>query len=264
MTPSGFLEMDPVEKQRNYYSRTAGSYDDSHHGQRGEHDVALDHIVAHAIANRVRSVLDVGAGTGRQVADLKRRLPGVRVVGLEPVKALVEVGRSRYELNDDELIVGDGTALPFPDGAFDIVIETGVLHHTPEPRRVLGEMTRVADHAVFLSDSNRFGQGRLVARLVKLGLFAAGAWPAFYRLKTRGRNYEESEGDGVYYSFSLFDHLDILHTWADRVWVVPTMPPRDLDRRLSRWFGPLLGAPHVLACAVRDSIGPGPEPQDRP
>jgi SAM-dependent methyltransferase len=256
--------MNPIDRQRDYYARTASSYNASHHGTRGEHDVALDHIVAYAAANGIRSLLDVGAGTGRQAAQLKRRLPGVRVVGLEPVQALIDVGRTQYQLGADELISGDGTSLPFHDDEFDVVIETGVLHHTPQPRRVLGEMTRVAHRAVFLSDSNRFGQGSLLSRIVKLGIFAGGAWPAFYWLKTKGRNYEESAGDGVYFSFSLFDHIDVLQAWADRVWVVPTMPAGALDRRLLRWFGPILGAPHALVCAVRedsseltDAAGPG-------
>jgi len=244
--------MNPTEKHRQYYAETASTYDESHHGERGEHDVALDYIIAQARTLGVTSILDVGAGTGRQVATLREALPGVQIVGIEPVPELVEVGRRTYSLGEDNLVVGDGLKLPFQDASFDFVIETGVLHHTPRPRAMILEMARVARRGVFLSDANRFGQGRPLARLAKLGIYMSGMWPTFYRLKTRGRNFEESVGDGVYYSFSIYDDLDVLQAWSDRLWIVPTMQPTETDRRLARWFGTLLGAPHGLVCAVRD------------
>jgi ubiquinone/menaquinone biosynthesis C-methylase UbiE len=52
--------------------------------------------------------------------------------------------------------------------SIDAAFECGVLHHVAEPSHVVGEMMRVARKAIFLSDSNRFGQGRLIARILKL------------------------------------------------------------------------------------------------
>ena len=41
------------------------------------------------------------------------------------------------------LIIADGTALPFADQSFDLVLAIGVLEHTEDPTRFLDEMTRV-------------------------------------------------------------------------------------------------------------------------
>jgi hypothetical protein len=55
------------------------------------------------------------------------------------------------------------------------------------------------------------------------------------------------EGDGVCYSYSVYDSLPVLERWADRIFLVPTSPSP------VGWFHPLFGSVHVLVCAVRDS-----------
>ena len=56
--------------------------------------------------------------------------------------------------------------------------------------------TNLAKMAVFISDSNRFGQGSLRSRLLKLGLAKCGLWPLANLIKTRGTGYSISAGDG--------------------------------------------------------------------
>lgn len=61
--------------------------------------------------------LDVGTGAGALALALA---PIVReVVGLDPVPELLELARARASANA-EFVEGDGTALPFPDGHFDL------------------------------------------------------------------------------------------------------------------------------------------------
>jgi hypothetical protein len=68
------------------------------------------------------------------------------------------------------------------------------------------------------------------------------------RLKTRGRGYHLAPGDGgVAYSYSVYDSLEVLGEWADRVFLIPTVPARP------GWWHPLLTATHVLVCAIRDA-----------
>ena len=45
--------------------------------------------------------------------------------------------------DDRPLIIADGTALPFADQSFDLVMAIGVLEHTEDPARFLDEMARV-------------------------------------------------------------------------------------------------------------------------
>jgi ubiquinone/menaquinone biosynthesis C-methylase UbiE len=85
-------------------------------------------------------VLDVGTGAGALAFALA---PLVReVVGLDPVSELIELAHERSRANT-EFLVGDGAALPFPDGSFDLVGTHRTLHHVPRPERVVAELARV-------------------------------------------------------------------------------------------------------------------------
>ena len=84
--------------------------------------------------------LDVGTGAGALALALA---PLVReVVGLDPVPELLELARARA-LPNTEFVEGDGTALPYPDGAFDLAGTHRTLHHVAQPERVVAEMARV-------------------------------------------------------------------------------------------------------------------------
>jgi len=67
------------------------------------------------------------------------------VVGLDPVPKLLELARER-SLPNTEFVEGGGTALPFPDGAFDFAGTHRTLHHVPRPDRVVAELARVTRH----------------------------------------------------------------------------------------------------------------------
>src|SRR5207244_8209583 len=88
-------------------------------------------------------ILEVGANFHR---DLERFLPEERVVYLDVAGA--SDGSRR-----DGLVQGDGTASPFADGAFDLVLALDVLEHVPAARRsaFLLEIRRVARRALVLS-----------------------------------------------------------------------------------------------------------------
>jgi ubiquinone/menaquinone biosynthesis C-methylase UbiE len=84
--------------------------------------------------------LDVGTGAGALAFAFA---PLVReVVGIDPVPELLELARQRA-LPNTEFVQGDGTALPFPDGAFDLTGTHRTLHHVAEPERVVAELARV-------------------------------------------------------------------------------------------------------------------------
>lgn len=209
------------------------------------------YVAARCISGLLRefdleSVLDVGAGTGRGVAYFRSRHPDLEVRGVEPVVSLIEEALRKHDLPDDLIVEADGQALPFGDGSFDAVCEFGVLHHVSNPDAVVEEMLRVARRAVFLSDNNRFGHGRPLARLAKLGLYKARLWPLANYIKTGGRGYRISEGDGLSYSYSVYDSLPQLAAWADQVVMIPVA-----GESSPRWSGPLLSTPSVLACALR-------------
>jgi SAM-dependent methyltransferase len=154
---------------------------------------------------------------------LKRFRPDLRVGGVEPVEQLRHVGHASG-LAEAELVAGDATRLDFGDGAFDIVCAFGVLHHVRSPERVVGEMLRVARKGIFLSDSNKVGQGAWVVRVVKQMLNALGLWRVADFVKTRGKGYTLSEGDGLAYPYSVFNNYQQVRAVCRSVHVVNTAP----------------------------------------
>jgi ubiquinone/menaquinone biosynthesis C-methylase UbiE len=233
---------EPKELQRNYYETTAGKYDASHTER--EHVVALHVVSAFIELNGIKSVLDVGAGTGRAMRFLKQRFPNLVVKGIEPVEALRRRGHAQG-IAEDDLVGGDGALLPFSDGSFDLVCEFAVLHHVRDPSTVIDEMNRVASRMIVISDCNFMGQGRAWLRALKLAIWSVGLWPLADWLKTRGKRYTYSEGDGIAYSYSVYQSLRrIRAVWAD-VQIYPTSPDG------GRYGGPISSAGHVVLLAQK-------------
>jgi SAM-dependent methyltransferase len=231
-------------QQQKYYEETASEYRRMHVNADDEHYHALAYIARLAPEWGISSFLDVGSGTGRAVEFLNDK--GFQVKGVEPVPALLqEALRVRPDLCA-LMQCGRGESLPFSDGSFDAVCEFGVLHHVRHPDAVIKEMLRVARKAVFLSDANRFGQGRMSVKIAKLLLFKAGLWPIVNLVKTGGRGFSYSEGDGVFYSYSVYDSLPIFAAWAQDLYLVPTLP-----KSSSSWYQPLLTSQTVLLCAFK-------------
>jgi SAM-dependent methyltransferase len=229
--------MDPAA----YYAETSSNYDRIHLDEH-EHDIALAYISALTNGFGWTSLLDVGTGTGRAVQHLTTATDAV-VKGIEPVPELIAEAERKPNIQPGQIQQGTGQQLPYGPDSFDVVLETSVLHHVPDPNQVVSEMTRVARRAVFLSDVNRFGTR---GGTVKLALWMLRLWGLVDRAKTRGRGYRISQGDGVSWSYSVYDSYSVLADWG-RVFFIPLVTPRSRT-----WAHPLLSADHILACAVRD------------
>ena len=240
------------ELQRSFYARTADSYDTAHSRETGEYDIGFRLIAGVAGAMGVRRMVDVGAGTGIGVLRLRELLPGVDIFGLEPVAELVAQGRKKG-LGEDLLRIGDGRTLPLADGEVDFAVATGVLHHVRHPREVIREMMRVSRSGIFISDINRYAQGSLPSRFAKLALRALGLWPAFYFLRTRGKGYNQSRGDGIFFSYSVYDDLPYLAAWGNHTLVVPLDPDPKLSAGWPARFGSIFTAGHLLVGVLRQN-----------
>lgn len=89
-------------------------------------------------------ILEVGSGLGTLVSVARR---GSYVFyGIDINERDVQFARGLWpdlKAKSSPLLIGDGSALPFGDGVFDLVILFDVLEHTPTPLALLDEASRV-------------------------------------------------------------------------------------------------------------------------
>lgn len=117
--------------------------------------VKADKIVAilrHGLGSQLAAArcLDLGCGIGV----IAGRLSAVAgsVVGVEPERGLLALAP-----DDWPRAAGDGLALPFANGSFDIVVCAQVYEHVPDAERLAGEVYRVLrpGGVCFFSGPNR-------------------------------------------------------------------------------------------------------------
>ncbi|MES2603291.1 MAG: methyltransferase domain-containing protein [Pseudomonadota bacterium] len=207
--------------QQAYYAQTAATYDTMHPEERDEHAFAMHVLLGLLDFYDIKSVLDVGAGTGRATLFFKTRRPDIAVTGIEPVAELRAIGHQKG-LSIEELRDGDALALPFATDSIDLVCAFGVLHHIEKPELAIAEMLRVSRKAIFLSDSNNFAQGSVASKSIKQLINAVGLWPLANWIKTGGKGYSISEGDGLAYSYSLFNNYEQIKRACQSVHLVNT------------------------------------------
>ena len=93
---------------------------------------------------RGKTVLDLGAGTGRHGILLARSFQPANVVSLDIVHRRLRAGiAAARELDRLSLVCGDGFALPFRDASFDCIIANSLLHHLPNLALAAKEIARV-------------------------------------------------------------------------------------------------------------------------
>ncbi len=94
------------------------------------------------------TVLEVGCGTGSLALVAKRRVGEAgRVAGIDPAPQMIARARSkatRRALSVD-FQVGVIERLPYPDGSFDVVLSSLMMHHLPDDlkREGMAEIARV-------------------------------------------------------------------------------------------------------------------------
>lgn len=86
-----------------------------------------------------KTVLDVGTGTGHFALFLVQQ--GAWVVGADVSRPMLRVAADKETM--PPLVQADALALPFSDGAFDLVFSVTALEFIPDAARAVAEMVRV-------------------------------------------------------------------------------------------------------------------------
>ena len=90
-------------------------------------------------------ILEVGCGRGVALPPLADLCERISLTGLDIDPGLLEAARQRVEARCDEgeLCRGDIREMPFPDAAFDLVVDFGACYHVSHPEAALREIARV-------------------------------------------------------------------------------------------------------------------------
>jgi ubiquinone/menaquinone biosynthesis C-methylase UbiE len=149
----------------------------------------IAHSQARVLANMVgrikdRAMLDVGTGTGRAAFILA--LGGAKVTAVDASEEMLAIARQRAAeqmLTTIKFQRGDAHALDFPDRAFDAVVSFRMLMHTPQWKRCVAELCRVAERLVIV-DYPSATSVALFESLARRGMHAVGMKTEPYRVFT--------------------------------------------------------------------------------
>jgi ubiquinone/menaquinone biosynthesis C-methylase UbiE len=91
---------------------------------------------------RIRSILDLGCGTGRFSPGLAHAF-GADVIGIDPSFGMLARAAAKPHGPSVRYAMGWGEDVPLRDGTVDLVFISMVFHHFRSPARVAGECRRV-------------------------------------------------------------------------------------------------------------------------
>ena len=89
---------------------------------------------------------------GDRVLDFGCGLGGVSEKLISDGYDVVSLDVENMSLTDMEPVIYDGKKIPFKDDSFDVALVLTVLHHTPDPEKLLKEVGRVANRIVIIED----------------------------------------------------------------------------------------------------------------
>ncbi len=101
-------------------------------------------------ANAIRpgdTVLDIGSGSGTDILYVSLRVgPAGKVYGLDITPAMIAKARAnitKMGARNVQILEGDATKIPLPDGSVDVVTSNGVLNLVPDKPSAFREIFRV-------------------------------------------------------------------------------------------------------------------------
>lgn len=133
--------MTPLRPPRVDYDAIAHLYDEPFR------DHVADPLLAEGLARRAGrappdvAVLDIGCGTGKQVAANRTVHPDFVHVGLDRFAAMLR--RAKARCASAHWVQGDGAQLPFRDASFDHVTTQYSYQHVRDPERLVAGARRI-------------------------------------------------------------------------------------------------------------------------
>jgi ubiquinone/menaquinone biosynthesis C-methylase UbiE len=120
------------------------------------HNLWMNVVSSYVNDQTVKTIVDLGCGTGRFAEDLAVRFDA-EVVGIDPSQKMLEQARLKRRDPRIRYEHGQGEAIPLPDKSVDLIFISMVFHHFHDPRLTARECRRVLGHegTVFLRAGTR-------------------------------------------------------------------------------------------------------------
>ncbi|OAI22632.1 hypothetical protein A1351_03830 [Methylosinus sp. R-45379] len=176
-------------------------------------------VKAIMLREKVENVLDFGAGRGAFWSDTqsayRRHLRDLRTTGARVTAADIDEAVLSHPCSHEQALLVPDAPLPFPDGAFDLIVSDTTFEHLEHPEVVAKELLRVLKPEGYICarTPNRWGYVRLASNLlpnrfhvgvlksVQPGRDASDIFPTFYRLNSPQQAKRVFRGKPVYHYY---------------------------------------------------------------
>jgi len=147
------------------FDQRAATYDDGWRGAWHGEIVTRVGGIARKVAPGAETILDVGCGTGRLLADLAAMRPDATLIGVDPAPAMVEAARQRAA-GRFEVKQAAAEALPLPDSSVDLALSVLSFDHWADQEAGLKEVRRVLRPGGVVVVADLFGTWLLLTTIV--------------------------------------------------------------------------------------------------
>ena len=105
-------------------------------------DLWMNAIASHVEAASVRTILDLGCGTGRFSETLASHFDA-EVLAVDPSKKMLEQARTKQVDERVRYVLGSGESIPLDSNSVDLIYMSMIFHHFRDPRLAALECRRV-------------------------------------------------------------------------------------------------------------------------
>jgi ArsR family transcriptional regulator len=155
---------------RAFFEQVSGQWDDMRSSFYNA-DV-IDALAVHGRVTGRSRVVDAGTGTGFVAAGLAGRAG--TVTGIDNSPAMLAVAARNLAglgAGNVQLAQGELDNLPLADGSADVAVANMVLHHAPDPGRMLAEMARVVRPGGMIAVTDEVGHPYERVRAEQAGIW---------------------------------------------------------------------------------------------
>jgi len=105
-------------------------------------DLWMNVVSSHVEGQHIKTILDLGCGTGRFSEALAMRFHA-EVIGIDPSTKMLDQARGKQHDARIRYEPGHGESIPLPDDSVDLIFMSMVFHHFDNPTLATGECRRV-------------------------------------------------------------------------------------------------------------------------